>query len=285
LNNKLKLSLLIIILVILLGSITFAYIYTSRKDFKQFANDNNHNPITQNTAQNIAEQDENQQPNDNTNITKIIYGQSALGRDLEAFLINGIGNNSKTMFLDFEVHGFEDEYEKDGQVLVELANKLIDYYSANPAFLGDYKMIIVPSANPDGLIDGKNNYRASTKGAFGRCTAAGIDMNRDFKEDSFKAVESQYLRDLMNEYPMNIHIDFHGWEDSVIGNPTIVKAFRSEARLTTDKSNRYGSGQGYLIEYTKNTYGADSALVEFKNSSSVDATKVENALNLLMEQK
>ncbi len=145
-------------------------------------------------------------------------------------------------------------------------------------------MIIVPSANPDGVIEGKNNYRATKSGAFGRCTFEGIDMNRDFKEGAFKAIESRQLKSLMDEYKMNIHIDFHGWEDSVIGDPTIVKTFINEVGLSKDKSNRYGSGQGYLIEYTKNTYSAHSAIVEFKNSKSVDATKVENALNKIMKE-
>ncbi len=180
--------------------------------------------------------------------------------------------------------GYEDEYEKDGQVLVNLANTLKEYYTKNAKDLGEYQMVIVPSANPDGLAEGKNNYRATSSKAFGRCTAKGIDMNRDFKDGAFKAIESQKLKALMDEYKMNIHIDFHGWEDSVIGDPTIVKAFRKEVRLTKDKSNRYGNGQGYLIEYTKNTYGAHSAIVEFKNSKSVDATKVENALNKIMKE-
>ena len=42
-------------------------------------------------------------------------------------------------------------------------------------------MVVVPCANPDGTISGKNNYRAEIKGAFGRCTYKGKDMNRDFK--------------------------------------------------------------------------------------------------------
>lgn len=180
--------------------------------------------------------------------------------------------------------GYEDEYAKDGQVLVNLANTLVEYYTENTESLGEYQMIIVPSANPDGLIEGKNNYRATSYGAFGRCTAEGIDMNRDFKDGAFKAIESQKLKALMDEYQMNIHIDFHGWEDSVIGDSAIVKAFRSEVGLTTDKSNRYGSGQGYLIEYTKNTYGAHSAIVEFKNSKSVNSINVENALNKIMKE-
>lgn len=287
-NNKFKILLFIIILIILLVGIASTYIYiTSEKDSKQSDNNPIHN---QNIVQNITEQDEKNQtannltPDGNTNITKIVYGQSALGRNLEAFLISGNGDNSKTIFLNFEVHGFEDEFAKDGQLLVDLAYSLIEYYSNNPENLKNYQMIIVPSANPDGLIDGQNNYRASTTDAFGRCTANGIDMNRDFREGSFRAIESQKLRDLMNDYPMNIHIDFHGWEDSVIGNPTIVKTFRSEVGLTADKSNQYGTTQGYLIGYTKNTYGANSALVEFKNSKSIDITKVENALNFLMEQ-
>lgn len=219
-----------------------------------------------------------------SNVRRIEYGTSVNNRPLEAYLISGNGKNTKTIFMEFEVHGYEDEYSKDGEVLVNLANDLIKYYAENPNYLKDYQMIIVPSANPDGVIDGENNLRVGNKNAFGRCTAAGIDINRDFKSGSFKAIESQKLKELMDRYPMDIHLDFHGWEDSCIGNPVIVDAFLDEVGLTTDKSNRYGSGQGYVIEYTKDTYGASSALVEFKNSNSVHSSNVENAINRILDE-
>lgn len=218
------------------------------------------------------------------NTTRIEYGTSYQGRPLEAYLIKGNGSNSKTIFMECEVHGFEDSYAKDGKILVNLGNDLVEYYANNPGNLGDYQMIVVPSANPDGVIEGVNNTRVGNGYCFGRCTAAGIDMNRDFRNGYFQAQESQALRSLMNQYPMNIHLDFHGWENSVIGDQTIVNNFLAECGITYNKGGRWGSGQGYVIEYTKNTFGAHSAIVEFRDTNSVNSSQVESALNKIMQQ-
>lgn len=218
------------------------------------------------------------------NTTRIEYGTTYQGRPLEAYLIKGNGTNSKTIFMEFEVHGFEDEYAKDGKVLVNLGNDVVEYYAINPDNLGDYQMIVVPSANPDGVIEGVNNTRVGNGYCFGRCTAAGYDMNRDFRDGYFQAQETQSLKNLMSQYPMNIHLDFHGWENSVIGDQTIVNTFLMECGLTYNKGGRWGSGQGYVIEYTKNTFGAHSAIIEFRNSRSVSSMQVENALNSIMKQ-
>ncbi len=96
--------------------------------------------------------------------------------------------------MEFEVHGFEDEYANDGKVLVNLGNDVVEYYALNPNNLGDYQMIVVPSANPDGVIEGVNNTRVGNGYCFGRCTAAGYDMNRDFRNGYFQAQETQSLK-------------------------------------------------------------------------------------------
>ncbi|MDE6124055.1 MAG: hypothetical protein K2G22_02355, partial [Eubacterium sp.] len=217
--------------------------------------------------------------NSHSNCTRYIYGTSSMGYALDAFIIDGNGKNNKVIFMDFAVHGFEDEYAKDGQVLVQLGNALVEYYSNHPELLKDYRMVIVPCANPDGTIHGKNNYRAETKGAFGRCTYTGVDMNRDFMAGRFKAVESRALRDLMNKYPMKIYLNFHGWLDGVYGNPELVKIFRSNAGLTEDHSNAYGATKGYIEGYVNNTFGAKSAMVELKNTKSVNNAKIIAAIN------
>ena len=208
-----------------------------------------------------------------------------MGYPLDAFIISGNGKNNKIIFMDFAVHGYEDEYAKDGKVLVTLGNGLVEYYSAHPELLGDYKLVIVPCANPDGTMFGKNNYRGDRNGAFGRCTYKGFDINRDFKTGGFKAVESKALKKLMNKYKPNVYMNFHGWEDSVIGNPQLVSIFRSKVGLKTDKSNRYGSEYGYIISYVKATYNAKAAIIEFKNAKSVNQTKVINAVNNVISSK
>ncbi|MBR0426768.1 MAG: Ig-like domain-containing protein [Clostridia bacterium] len=219
------------------------------------------------------------------NVKRIVYGKSVLGQELEAYEIKGNGNNSKVMFIEAAVHGFEDEYPKDAKIIVNLANILVEYYAKNPKKLKDYTFVIVPCVNPDGTLYGKNNYRADKKNAYGRCTYKGIDINRDFKEKKFKAKESKALRDLMKKYSgrIKVNLDLHGWEDSVLGAKKIVKAFRKYVGNKKDKSGMYGGKNGLVISYTSRKLKAHSALVEFKNSKTVKAKNVEKAINAVVE--
>ena len=211
--------------------------------------------------------------------TKYVYGYSEMGQPLEAFIINGNGANDKIIFMDFAVHGFEDEYDNDGEVLVELGYSLVEYYSEHPEDLGDYRMVIVPCANPDGVTYGVNDHRAEDGDAFGRCTYAGIDINRDFKEGYFKAVESRALKGLMDEYPPSVYLNFHGWENSVLGDPDLIDILVPGLDINRGNPNWYRADDGFIMGFTKEYYGAKSALVEFANSNSVSDAQVINALN------
>ena len=208
-----------------------------------------------------------------------------LGQDLEAYEIKGKGKNSKVMFIEAAVHGFEDEYPKDAKVIVKLANDLVEYYAKNPSKLKDYTLVIIPCVNPDGILYGKNNYREEKKKAYGRCTYKGIDINRDFDKKRFKAKESKALRNLMQKYSdkIRVNIDLHGWEDSVLGDKKIVKAFRKYVGNKKDKSGQYGGKKAFVIKYTNEELKAHSALVEFKNSRSVKAKNVEKAINAVIK--
>lgn len=214
--------------------------------------------------------------------TKYIYGYSEMGQPLEAFIINGNGANDKTFFMDFAVHGFEDEYDNDGQVLVDLGYSLVEYYSENPEDLGDYRMVIVPCANPDGVLYGNNNLRAENEEAFGRCTYTGVDINRDFKAGCFKAAESQALKALMDEYPPSIYINFHGWENSVLGNPDLIRILVPALDLSRGNPDWYRAEDGFIMGFVKEYYGAKSVLVEFENSASVSESRVIYAINEVM---
>ncbi len=61
-------------------------------------------PFAENIIENAKEENEEKEEKQINNITKIIYGESAQGRPLEAFLIKGEEDSTKTIFLDFEVH-------------------------------------------------------------------------------------------------------------------------------------------------------------------------------------
>lgn len=247
---------------------------TTQKISNDSSNEQNEIPII------ITEpQEEEEEENEKGKCIKYVYGVSEMGQPLEAFIINGCGANDKVFFMDFAVHGFEDEYDNDGRVLVDLGYNLVEYYSEHPENLGDYKMVIVPCANPDGVMYGVNDRREEERDAFGRCTYAGVDMNRDFKEGSFKAVESQALKDLMDEYSPRIYINFHGWENSVLGDPDLVRILVPGLDLSRGNPDWYRAEDGFIMGFVKEYYGAKSALVEFENSNSVNANQVIDALN------
>ena len=212
----------------------------------------------------------------NTPFRKEVYGKSYQGRELYAYIFNDTQYATKTLFIDFAVHGFEDEYYRDGQVLVDCALKIAGYYMNDCSELGEYRLVLVPCANPDGTYAGVNNLRACST-AFGRCTAAHIDMNRDF--GTFAAQESRYLRDLIKKYSPDVYVNCHGWLDMVLGNTEVGSIFVNEYNLTTKKYGSYGLSQGYIIDWVKENIGAKSVLLEYKNSSSTDYKKMIKCIN------
>ncbi|MCR4563496.1 MAG: hypothetical protein K5755_02535 [Clostridiales bacterium] len=205
---------------------------------------------------------------DCSNVTRVKYGESYQGRMLEAYVITNkkTGTYEKTLFMDFAVHGFEDSYAKDGKVLVKEANRIIDYYSSHSEELKNYRLVIIPCANPDGTIAGKNNLRAEKK-AFGRCTANHIDMNRDFK--SFKAVESKALKKYIAKCEPDIYLNMHGWYDETLGTKKLNGIIMNAQEFSTRKDGKYGSSYGYIIGFVRDTYKIPCALVEYKSPDEV----------------
>lgn len=223
-------------------------------------------------------------------VESFVYGQSVRGRDLTCYSI-APESYAKTVLLEFEIHGFEDEYAHDGQVLVDTANKLIEYYSAVDD-LNQTRLLIIPSSNPDGLADG------TTNNGFGRCNADGIDLNRDFDANyeptltkgrnytpyAFSGKESSALRDLYNEYKPEIVIDFHGWESSVIGDDRLKTAFNEELGLRISHSFTSSNAKGYFSNWA-HQQGSLAMLVEFTSSDSIDMSKLEKAINRLINNQ
>ncbi len=200
--------------------------------------------------------------------TRYVYGKTVQDRELEAYIIKGSNSRSdKILFADFACHGFEDSYYRDGQVLVALGNTLVEYYAKNPKYLGDYTLVVVPCANPDGTIAGENNDRANSN-AFGRCTADHIDINRDFGK--FAGVESIALRNLLGRYNPDVYLNFHGWPNTSIGTDWLASLSSKTLGLSGVQKNQFATG--FIISFVKNTYGAASCLVEYKTPDSAKAS-------------
>lgn len=78
--------------------------------------------------------------------TSFRFGQSVQGRDLVCWSIQQ-GGFDRTVLLNFAIHGWEDSYAADGQLLVDLGNALVEHYS-QIADLQNCRLLIVPCANP-----------------------------------------------------------------------------------------------------------------------------------------
>lgn len=210
--------------------------------------------------------------NDNSDKINIIkYGKSQLGRDLIAFVINDTDDYDNTIFITGAVHGFEGKYDNDGE---ELYNALIDvvaYYSDKD--LVNTRLIIVPMCNPDGVYDGKSSV------GFGRCTFNGIDINRDFMDYKYEAIESVYLKKLIDKYKPNMYIDIHGWLNSLYGDLDIIEPFYNNALVERKYPNQWGEKKGYIMGYTHSKLDCKSALIEFPDPKLISAGRIISAIN------
>ncbi len=218
--------------------------------------------------------------------TSFVYGQSESGRDLVCYQLCGEAYE-RTVLLNFAIHGYEDEYDADGQVLVDLANALIEHYSSAEDMKG-CRLLIVPCANPDGLYDGYTNN------GFGRCNAKGIDLNRDFDANyvsyssarnytpyAFSAAESRALRDLCLQYEPDVVIDFHGWLNETIGDSELAEVFYQEMGLTHYISFTSTNCSGYFANWAHQN-GALGLLVEFTSSNSINKDNLLAAVDRLI---
>lgn len=115
----------------------------------------------------------------------ITYGTSGEGRALMAYQF---GSGKNVMVLGYEIHGYEDNFDKDGGALVYAAGQMMNLLASNQALLDDYDwtVYVLPSMNPDGLISGYSHNgpgRLTTSyitSSGNLSYAKGIDMNRSF---------------------------------------------------------------------------------------------------------
>jgi protein MpaA len=194
----------------------------------------------------------------------------------------------------FAIHGFEDYAPKDGQILVDLANVIMEYYKDTAFNLGSYELHIVPCANPDGLAEGW------TKDGPGRCQVSlGIDINRDFNfnfrtfsdsrnktsQKPYTSPEAQALRDLVLNGHYEIVLSFHGWENRLKGNSELVDIVNKAygfTDLTPNYENTRGTFDGWASIFAK------SMLIELpppKSQTIIDdfTNKTIKALNYIFE--
>ena len=205
-------------------------------------------------------------------VTEGVYGKSGKGRDLEYYRI---GHGKKVLFSVFGVHGYEDAWSGDSQELKIIAeksvNRLRNEYNTKGIDLSEWSVYIIPSANPDGRIDGWTNNgpgrtTVTTKNDINRSFPTGFSpfySARNYTgptalgSPEAKALYS-FINKTMEGATEKVLLDVHGWENKTIGNPSIARYFDNEFGFRN--INKYPGG--FVITYG-NAIGAKSVLVEF----------------------
>ncbi len=215
--------------------------------------------------------------------TQFSYGQSEMGRDLICHRI-GTQDANRSMLMVFGVHGFEDSYPHDGQVLRLIAENLIDHYTANVQELQDFCLYIIPCANPDGLIDG------ITHNGFGRCNANGYDINRDFPfdweyddtdrnrtgETPLVTAEARAICALVEDIQPTYGVDVHGWKNAAYGNGRMAENFAVPFGFKVKRLSTQGMLGAWLHSVTN-----ESILMELPPDPNEDDYVTENSAKLI----
>ena len=87
---------------------------------------------------------------------KIVYGLSGEGRELCAYRY---GNGENVLIMGFAIHGFEDNFDRDGECLVYTGELIMEHLSTSLLPQAhNWSVYILPCMNPDGLYSGWTNY-------------------------------------------------------------------------------------------------------------------------------
>ena len=214
---------------------------------------------------------------------KIVYGFSGEGRELAAYRF-GTGEN--VLVVGFAIHGYEDNFDKDGICMVYTADRLMQELDKSPVE-GDWSVYILPCMNPDGLISG------TTCNGPGRCTTTyldpygilqsdgGIDLNRCFPHkwepytdkrnfngtEPLQAMEAQAMAAFIEKVKgssVNLLLDVHGWCTQIIPSTEqespLFRIFAREFPKNTYANCK--NGKGYFTGYATDL-GYTACLFEF----------------------
>ncbi|MBR5231849.1 MAG: hypothetical protein IKW00_06350 [Clostridia bacterium] len=214
---------------------------------------------------------------------EFVYGTSEQGRDLICRRIGDV-NAAHSILMVFGLHGYEDDFDRDGEVLKLIAEHIIAHYSLNPGQLKDFCLYIVPTANPDGLLAGKS------KDGFGRCNAKGLDINRDFPvgwtkkttarnktgKEPFSTAEARAIRDLVETVKPIYGMDIHGWIKASYGTGKMAKIFAKPFGFQVKKPSAGGMLCRWLDEVTE-----EAIMIELPPRPNKDGYVTKNGGKLI----
>ncbi len=241
------------------------------------------------------------------------YGRSgasiysvAGGSNLEYYRF---GNGQNVFFATFCVHGFEDSWDRDGTVLVDIANNFYNRLKndKDKDLAKKWTIYILKEVNPDGRRLGYTNNGPGRTTLYSK-VGKGIDMNRCWQTDSYykrytdsrnyngtaecQAYEAEYLKNFLLSHKsnngQNVLVDLHGWYNQLIGNEQICSYYKQQ--FPTCSTATYGKyGTQYLIAWARQNLGAKASLVELPqannyaqvNSMRLSDRYIDATLNML----
>ena len=133
---------------------------------------------------------------------------SGLGKDLVYYTI-GDANSDNVLFLNFAIHGHEDRYSGDGMGLVKMAFKTLSVLNSNFSKINanDWFIIIIPTFNPDGIINGDDCSPGSDCAGIGRHNAVQMTKNSDGTWSKYSSGLGHI--DMNRCFPYNSDNDFY----------------------------------------------------------------------------
>lgn len=202
---------------------------------------------------------------------------------------------NRTLFIICAIHGWE---HYGTYIMYLLFKKLLDDTTLTPNLfeLRKTRILCIPIANPWGLMaDNHSGYNATRRG-----NSRGVDLNRNFDyrweqnsggfglskgEYAFSEKETQYIKQVMEEYKITHFLDLHSFNNSesetrdylFYGNPeaknntyqitnwlekvyvgcNISHTMTENDSSSNNYANRVKNIPSMNIELIKNRYGAD----------------------------
>jgi hypothetical protein len=222
-----------------------------------------------------------------------VIGTSFEGRPITSY---HFGHGPQTVIFVGGIHG---GYEWN---TIMLAYQAIDYFLANPSAVPQHvSLVIIPSANPDGLfgVTGKEGRFDVGDLAFdtttGRFNGRGVDLNRNWDcswspsalwrdqtvsggESPFSEPESQALRDYFLELRPSIVIFWHSSADGIYGAgcPELFQ-------LTRELAGVYGAASGYPVADQFTHYEISGDAGDWLSTQGIPSITVELASHDLVE--
>ncbi len=212
-----------------------------------------------------------------------VYGRSVEGRDLYA---RRIGEGTTVIMLVGGIHG---GFEANTVTLVE---EMVSYFEATPGrVLPGITLILIPSANPDGLTRGRN--------LSGRFNANGVDLNRNWAcgweptaffgeqtispgPEPFSEPETESLAALINDIRPAIVLFYHSAANGIFAGDCDSSGNSSRMAQILGAATGYNFGSAftdYAVTGTASAWvdglGLSAAAVEL---SSADQTEFDRNL-------